>query len=95
MWASTVDRLYGVKQTNASSCVQMDLTLSSNLSGTLKAFPPMRLNAVCLIYTQIDGTMPVSSTEYKHGRLHMKFTLIIPRLRSGCLLLISPRCASE
>lgn len=94
MWASTVDRLYGVKQTNASSCVKMDY-LSSNLSGTLKAFPPMRLNAGCLIYTQIDETMPVSSTEYKHGRLHMMFTLIIPRLRSGCLLLISPRCVSE
>lgn len=94
MWASTVDRLYGVKQTTASSCVKMD-HLSSNLSDTLKAFPPMRLNAVCLIYTQIDETVPVSSTEYKHGRLHMKFTPIIPRLRSGCLLLISPRCASE
>ncbi|OJJ74458.1 hypothetical protein ASPBRDRAFT_449665 [Aspergillus brasiliensis CBS 101740] len=66
--------------------------------GTLKAFPPMRLNAVCLIYAQVDGATSVSSTEHKHERLHMMLMLklpwpagpSIPRLRSGCLVLISP-----
>ena len=39
MWASTVDRLYEVKQTNASSCVKMGY-LPTNLSGHAQGLSP-------------------------------------------------------